>query len=361
MGRGLVHTGVVLVVAASSVSSLGEPDLASSAEFSRRVPMSADIEATGHRKPKPKAKVMVTVSPSGNDATCVRGKLTKPCASFDHAYALARLGDIVSISGGSYPLQHVTAKQQKAGPGDLPNVVIQPAAGATVTVQGLELGNSDFPNGPSHLTVRGIKDGRSPQGAFEFVGLNDVTLENLDAANFYLDHSSNVRVIGGDWGPCLSPSETCSNSKLDVDTGSNITIQNATFHDYRIVPNSGEHFECLIIFGGRNITLRGNTFRDCEFYNVFVQHPVWAGSGYDGRSPEGMVFENNSFTQVWENGVWGVRFSALAFSPRQIPFRNVTVRCNTLAGRAFVEANDDHDGTRYENFSVTRSCRTTKK
>jgi hypothetical protein len=297
----------------------------------------------------------VYVATSGNDSTCVRLDAAKPCASFDRAYAIAQLGDLVSVAAGSYPLQHLSSKSGKTGAGDLADVVIEPASGAAVTVKGLELGEYNVGGGPSHLTIRGIKDGRSPQGAFEFVGLNDVTLVNLDAANFYLDRSSNVKIDGGDWGPCLVPSSTCSNSKLDVDTGSNITIQNATFHDYRIVPNSGEHFECMIIFGGQNITVKGNTFKDCEFYNIFVQHPVWSG-GYDGHSPDGMVFENNSFSQVWENGVWGVRFSALAFSPRQIPFNNVMVRCNTLDGQATIEDNDDHDGTTYQNFTVTSSC-----
>ncbi len=159
---------------------------------------------------------------------------------------------------------------------------------------------------------------------------------------------------GGDWGPCTVPSQTCSNSKLDTSTGSNILIDGARFHDYRIVPNSGEHFECLIMFSGRNVTVRNSTFTDCEFYNIFVQHPAWAGyAGPDGTWPRDMVFERNTFTPVWENGYWGRRFSALAFSPRQRPFYNVAVRCNNFTGGAYTSVNDDGDGTQYVNFVIT--------
>lgn len=254
---------------------------------------------------------------------------------------------MVVVQAGNYGKQTISSKSDKTGTGDLADVVIQPASGARVTVAGLTL------NGAAHLTIKSIVDGRSPQGAFQVIGGGDVLLKDLDAANFYIDRASNVMVDGGDWGPCTVPSSTCSNSKLDVGTGSNITIQNATFHDYRIVPNSGEHFECMIVFGGQNITIRGNTFRNCEFYNIFIQHPIWAGGSFDGRSPEGMLIENNSFTPVWENGVWGVRFSALAFSPRRIPFKNITVRCNSLSGGAYIEPNDDSDGTVYQNFSIS--------
>lgn len=319
------------------------------------VPGASEPVARGATVKKPVVRPQLIVAPRGNDATCRRNKLKRPCASFDRAYALSRLGDVVHVLGGAYPFQRLTAKRGKKLDVDAPNVIIQPAPGASVTVAGLELAGDDTQSGPSHVTVRGFRDSRSPQGAVEVEGAFDVRLENIDAANFRIDHSSNVTVRGGDWGPCTVPSSTCSNSKIDVDAGANIVVEHARFHDYRIVPNSGEHFECMIVFGGRNVTIRGNTFTNCEFYNIFIQHPTWA-DGYNGRTPEGMVIERNSFSPVWENGVWNVRFSALAFSPRRIPFRNVVVRCNEFRGGSKMEINDDSDGTRYEAFTVTKQC-----
>ncbi len=310
------------------------------------VEVAGDLRLTAGLSPLTPAAVFL--APGGNDA----GPCSKraPCKSFQRGYAKAKPGQVVELAAGDYGLQKMRRDASKTSSVD---VVLRPAADAVVTVQGLELGERAEPGkGPSHVTIRGVKDAREPQGAFDIVGANDVTFRDLDAANFYIDLSSNVTIHGGDWGPCTVPSQTCSNSKIDVDAGENILVQGARFHDYRIVPNSGEHFECIIIFGGRNVTIRDNVFSNCEFYNIFVQHPVWAGEGFDGRSPESMVFERNTFTPVWENGVMGRRFTALAFSPRRVPFRNVRVACNAFTGGARLQVNDDSDGTTYEDFKV---------
>ena len=111
----------------------------------------------------------------------------------------------------------------------------------------------------------------------------------------------------------------------------------------------------MIVFGGQNLTIRGNTFRDCEFYDIFLQHPVWAGSRFDGSSPQGILMENNSFDVTWDNGTDG-RKSAVAFSPRQVPFKNVLIRCNTFLLGSTVTVNDDSDGTVYSNFSFIPTC-----
>jgi chitodextrinase len=291
----------------------------------------------------------VYLSPSGSDAnSCTQAS---PCRSFQRGYERANPGQTVFLAAGDYGSQDMRRSAAKTSSDD---VVIEPAPGATVTVKGLRLGSGTANSGPEHLTIRNIRDSRSPQGEFQFVGVNDITVENLDAANFYTNFSSNLTIRGGDWGPCTVPGP-CGNSKLDVETGSNILVENALFHDYRIVPWSGEHFECMIVFGGRNLTIRGNTFRDCEFYDIFLQHPVWAGSRFDGRAPESILIENNSFDVTWDNGSDG-RKSAVAFSPRRVPFRDVLVRCNTFLLGAQVIVNDDGDGTVYENFSIVSSC-----
>ena len=292
----------------------------------------------------------VFLSPSGSDTNaCTQ---TAPCKSFQRGYERANPGQTVVLAAGNYGQQTMRRSQSKTSTDD---VVIEPASGATVTVTDLTLGAMDTPNsGPEHLTLRNIRDAKSPQGSFEFVGVNDVTLENLDAANFYENWSSNLTIRGGDWGPCTVPGN-CSNSKFDVETGSNIVVENAIFANFRIVPNSGEHFECMIIFGGQNLTIRGNTFRDCEFYDIFLQHPVWAGSRFDGSSPRGIDIENNSFDVTWDNGIDG-RKSAVAFSPRRVPFSDVLVKCNTFLFGSTVSVNDDNDGTAYNNFSFVPGC-----
>lgn len=301
--------------------------------------------------PDPPTLAVVFIAPAGSDANpCTAAE---PCKSFQRGYEVAQPGDIVEASAGDYPFQQMRPDSSKTSPAD---VIIRPATGATVRAAGLRLGvPEENGSGPSHLTIRDITDARSPQAKFEIHGSNDITWINLDAANFRIDKSSNITIDGGDWGPCTvpSPGQACSNSKLDTGMGENITIRNATFHDYRIVPNSGEHFECLIIFSGKNIVIENNTFTDCEFYNIFIQHPAWAGyAGPDGTWPRDFRIENNVFTPVWENGVFGRRSSALAFSPRHVPFYNTAIICNEFKDGATISKNDDGDGTVYVNWNV---------
>jgi len=296
--------------------------------------------------PPPPPGGTVFLSPSGNDTNPCSQAF--PCRSFQRGYEAAQPGQVVELAAGAYGAQAMRRQASKTSPDD---VVLRPAAGAQVTVTALSLGSIDVPNsGPEHLTIQDVKDARSPQGEVVVVGVNDVTLENIDAANFYENFSSNFTVRGGDWGPCTVPGP-CGNNKLDVETGSNILIENARFHDLRIVPNSGEHFECQIVFGGQNITFRNNTYTNCEYYDIFFQHPTWAGSRFDGSSPKNILIERNTFDVTFNNGQDG-RTSAIAFSPRNVPFRDVLIRCNTFLLGAGISVNDDGDGTQYVNFQV---------
>jgi chitodextrinase len=294
----------------------------------------------------------VYVTSSGSDSNpCTQAA---PCRSFQRGYAVAQPGQIVQVAGGSYPRQQMSRVSSHTDPND---VIIQPASGETVNVAGLTLGSQGYNTGPEHLTIRGIRDSRSPMGAFEAIGTNDVTFENLRAGNFYENYSSNFTVKGGDYGPCTVPSSVCSNNKLDVQTGDNILVDGVQMHDFRIVPYSGQHFECMIIFGGRYITIRNSSFTNCEFYNIFVQHPAWAGyAGSDGTWPRDMLLERNTFTLTYADGnLNGAGAPGIAFSPRQVPFYNVMIKCNTFLQNSGVSVNDDRDGTQYVNFSIVSS------
>lgn len=297
--------------------------------------------------PPPSGNASVFLSPTGSDSNAC--SQAAPCRSFQRGYEKALPGQVVEAAGGLYGNQSMRRISGRTDPND---VIIRPAPGAIVSVSGLDLGSYDVPqSGPTHLTIRDVRSSRTPQGSIGIVGVDDVTLENLDFSNFYENWSSNLTIRGGDYGPCTVPSNSCANSKLDVETGANITIDGALFHDMRIVPNSGEHFECLIVFGGQNITIRNSTFRDCEFYDIFLQHPVWAGSRFDGSSPRNILIERSTFDVTWDNGHDG-RTSAIAFSPRRVPFRDVLIRCNTFLAGASISVNDDGDGTQYVNFQV---------
>ena len=67
------------------------------------------VKHSGHKAPRP----AVFVSRWGNDSTCRRRDVSKPCASFERAYRLARQGDVVRIAAGRYPTQTITYDSSK--------------------------------------------------------------------------------------------------------------------------------------------------------------------------------------------------------------------------------------------------------
>jgi hypothetical protein len=297
------------------------------------------------------------VAPGGSDRNqCTR---TAPCAGFNRAYRAARPGQAVVVAPGSYPGQTLLRDPSKSPRS--PRVVFRRARKGTVTVAGLRLGSrigSD--DGPRRVTIEGMRlagpDGR--QRTVTAMGnATDVLLRNLDGANFYLNGVRRFTVRGGDWGPCTSTSTSaasneavdgCSNSKIDGSPGNHdITIVDAVFHDYRIVAGSGAHFECLIIFGGTDITIRRNRFFNCEFYDIFVQHS-------STHRMDGMRIVGNWFHTPWNGRNLRNRPGAVAFSPRGRPFNDVLVRGNSFADTG-LHVNEDGDHTPYSGFRVVRN------
>jgi hypothetical protein len=289
----------------------------------------------------------VFVSGAGSDRNpCTRDA---PCASFGRAYRRAAPGEIIEIEGGAYPEQGIVADGRAPGSD---RVVFRPAAGAQVRLAALRLGTGSAGDGPVGLTIASVtvaqRSGR--QGTVVALeGTRDVVLEDIDAASFYLNGVSDFTISGGDWGPCRTTGDEafdgCGNSKIDANPANrNITIEDAVFHDYRVTPGSGAHFECLIVFGGTDITVRRNRFRNCEFFDIFVQHA-------SEQPVSGMRIENNWFDTPWNGAGAQNRPDAVAFSPRGTPFTDVLVGFNSFL-EAGISVNDDSDGTEYSRFAV---------
>lgn len=232
-------------------------------------------------------------------------------------------------------------------------VVFRPAPRARVILRGLKLGTSvTSGDGPRNLTIRGMRvvaaNGKQLNVA-AFAPTRNVVLRNLNAASFYLNGVRKFRVKGGDWGPCLSSGnhvvDLCSNSKIDRNPlNNNITIDGARFHDYRIVPGSGAHFECMFIAGGTNITVRNSRFSDCEFYNIFIQ--------YHGSPFNGLRIENNRFYTPWNGQGVRNRVSGVTFSGRGYVWRDVLVRRNSFTTAI---QPDDGDSGGWINFRIVRN------
>src|SRR5690348_3715351 len=83
------------------------------------------------------------VAANGNDGnSCSATSI--PCQTMNGAYQKAVGGDTIQMAAGSYPKQTINSKSPSS------NIVVQPAAGATVTLGGLTI------NGATRLEVRDI-------------------------------------------------------------------------------------------------------------------------------------------------------------------------------------------------------------
>jgi Recombinase len=265
------------------------------------------------------------VAPAGDDAhPCTKAA---PCATLQRAYALAKPGSVVELAAGSYLPQRIV----DTGRPRAEAVTFRPAPGAVATLAGLALGDPEAGNGPNDVVVEGLTIGPSPVSVFE--RSERVVLRNLVAPNFYIRGSSFVTVQGGRYGPCLVGSDPqavpCANSKVDdVEppyATTDITIDGASFHDYRVVPGSGAHFECLFIRGGDRVRVLRSRFERCEYFNIFVQ--------YSGISAiRDLRIEGNHFSAPYADGVDQLRDTAVELSGRGNVWENPVVSGNTFGG-----------------------------
>lgn len=297
-----------------------------------------------------------------NGGTCTRQATpgayadATACPSFSAAYDSASNGDLVLVKAGAYASQTIV-RDEKYTTSNTPDVTIRPATGETVTVAELAIGkNVDIeggsPNAPSNLTLENIVDNGTSGGCYWSIGdaAARITIINGDSCNLYMIRAQDIYVQGGDWGPCTVPTDPCSNMKIQ--DSNNVTFDGMLIHDFHAVQTSSEHFECLFFVSGDGITIKNNTFRDCAFYDIFIQP-------YDGRPQNNLTIENNLFEQPWcdtneacggSGGVGQNRTGAIAFSGTAK--QNVLIRFNSFADGTGISENDDGATLTYTNFRI---------
>jgi hypothetical protein len=272
---------------------------------------------------KVSSRSQVRLSPSGNDSTCIRGDLSKPCASFRRAYEIAQCGDLVQVADGTY------ARQDLQGPD-------KSCSGSYVVFKGSRA-----------AVVDEIKTaeccGRASNGP-DWIELNGFTLRNrlngwgqadnwrvigIDGGSFDINGPSNWLLSGNDWGPCASNTAPTCNGQNFAGGVANLVIDGDTFHDFTITPGSGAHWECLFITGARGANvIRNSRFWNCETYGIYFSsfhesHKYSTGS---------WTIESNWFGRTCCFGSQP-RNSAinLGGSAPGEPVQNVLVRFNSFA------------------------------
>ncbi len=250
------------------------------------------------------------VSASGSDgASCSQ---VAPCRSLDRAYHVVAPGGTVEVAGGSYPGQTVSNDGGKSL-GSQP-VLFRPAAGASVNLDYLEswASNVHYVGFRLPTGVQTPPQGRARIRAGHNVVLEDFTgtepdVWNADPPNVQID---GLTITGGNWGPFPS----CGGGFNIADNPRNVLIENNTFHDY-IVPSScsGAHLDCVHVNQATSITIRGNTFRNCQHFGIFMSD-----------RPADALIENNFLT----GGIYG--FKLRGDNDASIEqFNNITIRFNS--------------------------------
>jgi hypothetical protein len=229
----------------------------------------------------------VFVSPKGKDATCARGKASRPCRSFRKAYRLARPGEVVRVARGTYPAQTIVRDARKRRP----NVVFRGARGRNPRVKdGLKLGTGTRSGPPAsfvtfagidvrgmvkihyekgfrarHVSFRHMRMGRPTGMALSAGSVLHLTLKNVEVGPICCDFDAMVIALGSSGDP----------------QSSHITFDNVRIHDVRIScaqiprsvwprcasesrPHTGTHVDCLQTLGGDNITIRNSQFVNCQ-------------------------------------------------------------------------------------------------
>ena len=289
--------------------------------------------------PQPPANALY-VAPDGSDGGACTA--AAPCRSFNRAYHVATPGQVVVLRGGTYPGQNLTVDSSKSNATE--DVVMQPAAGDIVTIDGL------LTISASHVALRGGVGPYTLRGQKVYVdpiatptsGANrtsNVTVENFDGQDFVIGPARDVLIAGGDWGPSVGCSDTTAGdefeNKVSASTAlpgvspENITIDGALIHDQNTSNPQGCHQGGLLITGAVDLTIRNsrfwkNTIYDIEFDDFTGSFPLrgitlennWFGPPVYVLPDDNRAFEVPDIQVKW-NGApavdWLVRYNSFGF------------------------------------------------
>jgi hypothetical protein len=260
---------------------------------------------------KAAAPKILYISPTGLDTNpCTQAK---PCMTLQGGFERAKPGMIVEALAGQYP------RQPLAGGYKLPRVIFRPAAGQDVHVEWVDITAHD-------IEIRNFK----MNGWNANPPTNNVIMRNIDAGPFGIYGATNLKVLGGDYGPSLDPVNGTTPAYIaygllsNVSVGpKNILIDGVRFHDFKI-GRPDDHLECLHINGGDGVTIRNSRFTHCDIFSIFFTVAQW------GPPATNIMIENNFFDRSTAFGdpdkcctYYSVRFTD------GMPYENATLRYNS--------------------------------
>ncbi len=272
----------------------------------------------------------VYVAANGNDSTCARNNVTKPCLTLSRAYTVSQAGDVIEISGGTYPDQTIPKLSKGTA-----IVTFEPASGASVILGSVNIY-------ASYVELRNMASsgriGINPVATDYPSGTNHITLRNMNAESLGIV-AEDVLVKGGNFGGF----DACDASKPEDIVqiwetsrsgnwyaSSRVTIDGAVIHDVTDhnnacsdvpPPAQGRHVDCMQILSGHFITVRNSVFYNCATSDI-IARPFRVGL-------DNLLIENNFMQAVMNPGL------ALNLGDGSDVFGGTNiVRYNTIFGAA---------------------------
>ncbi len=263
---------------------------------------------------------LLYVSPTGSDtAACTQ---SAPCLTLQRGYRVAKPGQTVQIQPGAYPGQQLAFDPSKTGTA----IVLNGSSG--VTLGALELGQGpQGTRGPQHVVISNL----IVAGVVRvWDGSADVELRNIHARGFDIVYGAssapppdNVRVIGGDFGPCEATSFAGDCTSRMV--GTNLLVDGARIHNVTSADLNTYHVDGVFVRGCQGCTIKRSLFYGNMITNIRVQNCCQLPPNTN------IAIENNWFAPALQGDNVTPRGDAIDFDD---PVAGLVVRNNSFAESA---------------------------
>ncbi|HZR95635.1 MAG TPA: hypothetical protein VFA56_08065 [Gaiellaceae bacterium] len=324
--------------------------------------------------PPPVVVPSVWLSPTGNDATCVRRNPGRPCATFSRAYQIAASGDVVAVSGGTYAMTEPNAgattilpdptKTDRVtfacqGNGDVTfaarNFTFFPGT-TNVTVRGscfrfhvVRIGYGGYPARTQGIVLDGVH-----MDSFECAGCSDLTISKSEIGPLTACYAPGTAGNGPNGYPvpqsawcdpndpvqaywATQPNGTVNEqSEPYIHNGAaglptNIKLISNHVHGLQTKDPANIHTGGLLIWNVDGLLLRGNVFDHNAVYDI---------ESNDGDVENNVVIERNTFgwpvypldpRQPVPGGETKKDWRELTLGHRTANYANWVIRYNTFA------------------------------
>jgi len=312
----------------------------------------AFLAPSGGSAPAAPKRAALYLSPNGSDGgPCTR---SAPCRTFDRAYHRARPGQVVQLAGGTYPAgQEMTYDPSKRSSKDV-IFRVAPRAVATVARRGGDDASLDI-RGASHITFQRIRiagdlgitptdDGPTHYASDVSVVGGKLTTIHLRSARYVTFRNLEV----GNFSYAQGRSSSWFSAEPGGPPSSHVVVDHVLWHNIH-TDGSPTHPECLIVDAVNGIIIRNSRFVACPVMSLFFS----GDSGYVARN---VLVENNVLS--CGGGPWHEDCGATINFRPDYPFRNITIRFNSISGLLYMQSGSYSNVRVYGNvISGQADCR----